>query len=288
MKKVLHYFVNWLVTTIALFISWSIGGVLASRIAAMPAAEADPATQASRFLLVCIINAALITSLTIATGKYKGLYRWLFLVLFVFGIQFLLTQMETLLFAGVIGITTAQVMAILTSGFIMSLLTVTASLGVERLYLKKQERSQFSPELPPKKYIGPAVLLALLVYPLLYMVFGYFVAWQNPEVRIFYTGTDEIRSFLSQLTTSFLADGIYPYQVIRSLIWMLLSFPVLTMMRDRRGNLFHFALATALLPATLLFLPNAFMPPGVALTHFYETASSNFIWGFAMGWGLRV
>jgi hypothetical protein len=33
------------------------------------------------------------------------------------------------------------------------------------------------------------------VYVVLYYLFGYYVAWQNPELRRYYTGITELKSF---------------------------------------------------------------------------------------------
>jgi hypothetical protein len=191
--------------------------------------------------------------------------------------------METLFFAGAIGITGPQLAGIVLSGFIMVLLTISASLGAERIYMKKQAQTRYSFALNFKSLVRPVLLLSLIVYPLLYLLFGHFVAWQDPAVRIFYTGSEELSPFFSQLTTTFITDGIYPYQILRALLWILISLPVISMIGHNKGKLLLFGLANALLPASMLFLPNAFMPADVALTHFYETSSSNFIWGIAMG-----
>lgn len=283
MKKVLYYTLHWLITTFALLMSWALGGVLAGFIAQLPLAEGDPADLASKLLLVGMLNAALITMLTIATNRYKGFYRWLILALFVFGIQFFLTQMETAFFVSAIGMTGIQIIAILLNGLVVAFLTIAASLAAERVYTKRQSQVPYRFSLKLQSISRPILILSLVVYPLLYIVFGHFVAWQNPELRIFYTGSDEMRSFFSQFINSFIMEGIYPFQILRAFLWVLLSLPLIHMMGAGNGKILLFGLATALLPASLLFLPNAFMPAGIALTHFYETASSNFIWGLAMG-----
>ena len=127
--------------------------------------------------------------------------------------------------------------------------------------------------------ILPLILLTCVVYPLIYLVFGYYVAWQNETLRIFYTQSSEIKPFFIQLTDAFF-NGIYIFQVLRGIIWIAVSIPVVLMLQHaRRSQYFLFALLSALLPTTQLFIPNPYMPTEVALTHFIETAVSNFIWG---------
>jgi hypothetical protein len=51
------------------------------------------------------------------------------------------------------------------------------------------------------------------------------------------------------------------------------------MLRHLRGYYLLVGLFTSLLPAAQLFIPNPYMPQEIAMIHFVETASSNFIWG---------
>jgi hypothetical protein len=281
MKKIAFYFLHAVIVTIGLFVAWTVGGLVGAAIAEMPPPDADPAQLASRFLLVTIINAMLITILTAATNTYRGFYRWLFLVLFVFGIQFFLTQMETVFFLDAIGMTGAQVAAVLVTGLTMALLTVSASLAAERIYIRKASQKPYTPRLETKGMLRPVLILALVVYPLLYFVFGYFIAWQNPDLREFYTGSSELRTFSAQLS-GFIVEGIYPFQILRAFLWVLLTLPLIAMMGVTPGQIVLFALLNALIPASMLLLPNSFMPASVATSHLYETASSNFVWGIVL------
>ncbi|MEO8472724.1 MAG: hypothetical protein ABI477_11030, partial [Chryseolinea sp.] len=47
------------------------------------------------------------------------------------------------------------------------------------------------------------------------------------------------------------------------------------------------AVLSALLPTSLLFIPNPYMPRDISMTHFIETSTSNFLWGLLMVWGIR-
>jgi hypothetical protein len=51
------------------------------------------------------------------------------------------------------------------------------------------------------------------------------------------------------------------------------------MLRHLKGYYLLVGLLTSLLPAAQLFIPNPYMPQEIAMIHFVETASSNFIWG---------
>jgi hypothetical protein len=205
-------------------------------------------------------------------GKIIGLFSFCFIV------QFVLMQMETVFFGNGIGIANPQVASIVIAGFIMSISTVLAGVAL----VSKLSRA-------PKKHFGfivkewrpfvvPFLLLTCVVYPFIYLTFGYFIAWQNENLRIFYTKSAEMTSFFHQGAGSF-ADGLYFFQILRAVIWVISTIPLVIMLRHLNGYYLLVGLFTSLLPATQLVIPNPYMPQEIAMIHFIETASSNFIWG---------
>lgn len=123
-------------------------------------------------------------------------------------------------------------------------------------------------------------LLGIVVYPLLFFSFGYYVAWQNPEVRTFYNGTDP-GSFLLQMRNILSGDAfLLPFEFFRGLLWAGLAALLLWTIKIRpwlAGILL--ALIFALIENDSHLFPNPLMPVIVRQTHFIETASSNFIFG---------
>jgi hypothetical protein len=77
--------------------------------------------------------------------------------------------------------------------------------------------------------------------------------------------------------------GLYFFQVLRGLLWVGLAVLVIRSMKE---NTWKIALFVAVLFAILmndsLFMPNPLMPDAIRWTHFIETASSNFIWGWTI------
>jgi len=124
-----------------------------------------------------------------------------------------------------------------------------------------------------------------LAYLILYFTFGYFIAWQNPAVREYYGGTDP-GSFFAQMSIV-LRDTpwLVPFQILRAMLWIVVALPVIRMMK---GSWPETALVIALLFSVVmnsqLLLPNPYMPDAVRMAHLIETASSNFIFGFLIGW----
>ncbi len=123
-----------------------------------------------------------------------------------------------------------------------------------------------------------------VAYLFLYYSFGYFIAWKNPAVLAYYGGTDP-GSFFAQLSQIQAATpGMFPFQALRALFWIALVLPIIRMLK---GKPWEIGLTMALffsVWSTQLLLPNPYMPAEVARVHLVETITSNFIFGWFMGW----
>ena len=123
-----------------------------------------------------------------------------------------------------------------------------------------------------------------VVFTALYYLFGYYVAWKNPEVRAYYGGTDP-GTLLAQMHTIVRdTPWVLLLQLVRGLGWVLLALPVIRMMR---GPWWEAGLALALLfavPTAYLLFPNPLMPETVRMTHLLETAPYQFLFGWFVGW----
>jgi hypothetical protein len=64
-------------------------------------------------------------------------------------------------------------------------------------------------------------------YVVLYMTFGYFVAWQNPALRAYYGGTDP-GSFLAGMRQNWIdTPWLFPLQFGRGILWALFLLPLI-------------------------------------------------------------
>lgn len=128
-------------------------------------------------------------------------------------------------------------------------------------------------------------VLSVVVYPALFFLFGYYVAYASPELRAFYGDSGET-TFLGQMRWLIAGDPwVVPFEWLRGLLWVGFAYPIL---RTTRGawwvGTLWIALAFSLLQNDVHFIPNPLMPPTVRAYHFVETASSNFLWAWAIGW----
>jgi hypothetical protein len=130
--------------------------------------------------------------------------------------------------------------------------------------------------------IKKTVLLAVVIWPLIYFLAGYLIAWQFDEVRMLYSGTTEMGSFVSIMEGNF-ASGLYFFQIFRGVLWVLIAMIVLTATEGslvRKGVIL--GLLISFLGSSQLLLPNPFMSDMVRMGHLVETATSSFLWGFIM------
>lgn len=132
--------------------------------------------------------------------------------------------------------------------------------------------------------LGKLLLLGVLIYPLIFFAFGYYVAWQSPAVRDFYGGTDP-GSFLLQMRTISAGDPfLLLFEGLRGLLWTAMAALLLWTLKVRPWlAVLLLALVLALVENDTHLIPNPLMPTLVRQVHFVETASSNFLFGVLAG-----
>jgi len=126
-----------------------------------------------------------------------------------------------------------------------------------------------------------------VAFVVLYYLCGYYIAWQNPALRQFYSGTTEIRSFWGQMGSIWSSTPwMFPFQAGRALLCVGLTLPAVRMLR---GGALRLAFGAALMYATWdgstgLLIPNPIFPPSVAHTHLLELVVWGVLFGAFVGW----
>jgi hypothetical protein len=234
-------------------------------------------------LAVCSINTAVLLYL-ILRSRWHGIQLVLIIALEVFVVQYFLGQMEAIFFNDSVNISLRTVYSQMVGGILFALLFAAIAVFTAG----KSKRTENVSGLPNTRLCMPKgefalklFFLSLIIYPVIYFLFGYFVAWQIPQIRQFYTGSTAILPFVEHVRTTFTANPSLPlWQMTRGIIWVLIALPVIRMMK---GRALETAVAVGLLFSLVMnsshLMPNPYMPPAVRLGHFIETASSNFFWG---------
>jgi hypothetical protein len=282
MKTAVFIVLKVIALTIILFICFgAAGSVLGFQGGSQSPEEAGSAATA--LLAVCLLNTIVLTYI-ILRSRWTG-WRLLATISFVYyGVTTFMSQIESAVFI------TRLPPGMLPRLFLMGALIAVPFSALAVLILGKRKAKTVDTEsnerliTPVREWSWKLAVIAI-AYLILYFTFGYYIAWRNPAVPEYYGGTDP-GSFFAQMSTV-LRDTpwLVPFQILRAMLWTLIALPVVRMMK---GSWFETALAVALLFSVVmnsqLLLPNPYMPDAVRMAHLLETASSNFIFGFLIGW----
>lgn len=278
---------QWLGASLAFILSLVIAGAIVSTSATVRAAT--PAMGILTLGPAMLVNGAVNGGLVLWMARrssLRGLNLWLQLLAVVFGVQWFQTQVETGYFLPAFPLLDGNfevyrlVLRGLISSILFTLLTVLLKGGFSP---KPSPASRFV--VTAARGLGQGAWLAA-VYVVLYMVFGYFVAWQSPAVRVFYGGPAELNSFFAQWGTELTRKPELPvFQYFRGLVWLACLVPMFKSFVGRRVELAILALLVlGLLPTVPLLFPNPLMPAAVSLAHFWEVSISTGIFGALCAW----
>ncbi len=276
----------WLGLSILMTIFWIVGLIIGNAIFPSSITEMSADSDSSGgliLLLICALNTFVVLYF-IYNSQCKGWKMAGTIFLIIFGLQYFMSQIETLWFNDSLNFPVKGILAIVSGGAIMNLLfSVTATWFTGNFsQVKESAGEKTKVELVPMiKYF---LLLSIIVWPVIYFLAGYFIAWQFADVRLLYSGTAEMDSFLSMMKVN-VASGLYFFQILRGVLWILIALPAVAVIRGsliRKGVII--GLLFAVLSSSQLLLPNPFMSDMVRMGHLVETAPSNFIWGFIIAW----
>lgn len=286
MKSNIKTILIWLGLSFFMMIFWIIGLIIGNAI--FPSSIMEPPGDAGEnlqlmLLLTCALNTAVILYY-IYNSICKGWKLVGILFLITFGIQYFMSQIETLWFNNSLNFPIQGIWAIVTGGAIMCLLFALAATWLTGNFSYKKEYNGATIKVVLTPTIKWVILLAVIIWPLVYFMAGYLIAWQFAEVRLFYSGTTEMGSLLSIMQEN-VASGLYFFQIFRGVLWILIAYLV---MASTKGSFLHkgviLGLLLSFLGSSQLLLPNPFMSVTVRMAHLVETASSSFLWGIILAW----
>jgi hypothetical protein len=248
-----------------------------------PATPSAPPNMLLPLLIFCL-SAGIVLSYLILRSTWHGWLLAAAMFVGMYGIMTVTSQIESVAFlSNKLG--PGMLRAVFLQGAIATALF--APLAV--LVLGKWRAAMPAVVSPAPARMDPAsaawrIVLLVIAFVFLYMFFGYYVAWQNPELRKFYGGPDWPTFFAALKGNWQHLRWIYPLASFRALLYIAFVYPLIRMLRAAR---WESALASALFLAcwtTALLLPNPLMPAGVARSHFWETLGFSLIFGTLLGW----
>jgi hypothetical protein len=235
------------------------------------------------FMLIVSIWICFTIYYIIKHTSYSGIKLFLNILFVIFFVQYFMTQIETLFFGQAFPVLTkSDIICITLSGMFPLLATIPLLI---KFFQNKKETVE------SEKLNIKSILLKLgiigVVYLVIYMLFGYFIAWQFEELRIFYTGSAEKLSFWSQMIANLQANtvssAIFPFQILRGILFGAFVIPLIRMVDKSKAVFITSVCLVYLSTAIVLIIPNVLFPDIVRFAHLLEMASSMLLFGVIVG-----
>jgi hypothetical protein len=237
------------------------------------------------FLFNGAVN-ALILVWAARRSSSRGWALWAHLLVLSFGTQVFLTQIETAYFLSAFPLLAGnfELYRLVLRGLVTSaLLTLLVTALTGGFSTTPRPRASFT--VTARDAVRQGAWLCA-VYVVLYVLFGYFVAWQSQELRLFYGGPAELNSFFAQWGSTLMGrPEIFVFQYFRGELWILCLLPLLMSFNGKRAEMVVLsALALGLLPTAQLAFANPLMPATISAYHFVEVSISTGIFGALCAW----
>jgi hypothetical protein len=252
-------------------------------------AEPGPVPELTGLVIVCAATVLVVMGM-IHSSRWQGWKLVLSMSVAFYLIMTLVTQLEAWYF--LLGNTVGP--QLMTRLFLQGIPTAFLFIPIAVLVtgrlrpLPGETASPVIVPMPLKEWLWKLGTI-YLAYLVLYYSAGYFIAWQNPELRAFYGSPGDALPFFQQMWHIFTTDPwLTPYQLLRTLIWVAGAYLIIC---GSRLPLWETALIVGLalsVPQNVgHILPNSLFPlNSVRMSHLVETASSTFVFGLIVTWFL--
>lgn len=285
MKKTLKLFGSWTLLTVVSVILFSVGAALFPPVAEVNFTPEEQAQSLMGMLLMSAIDAALLL-LLVRTSRLSGLRLMLLTAGAYYFVKTLTSQLEAVYFMPNVSGPMLPAMLAMTLPATLGLAPLAVLLG-GRLRRSALDVAPGLAPLPMGK--GEAWLkiglLSAIVYPALFFLAGWFIAFRSDALVAFYGGAQG-PNFLSHLAVVLSKDPfVLVLEMLRGGLWVGCAYLLLQSTKGAWwvGTL-QVALWFSLLQNDVHLLPNPLMSAEIRLFHFLETASSNFLFALCIGW----
>ena len=287
-KEVLIWTGRFALLLLLFFILFVIGSMAVSGLLPDIASEPGPVPKDIGFLIFGVLNTLLIIAM-ILSSRWYGWKLTLVLAFAYYGAVTFLTQIETWYFLSEVTVTAEILQGLFIMGLPIAFIYIPLAVLILGKRKAKETVANVATSRIPKKQLLLKVIAIALVYIVLYWGAGYFIAWQNPDLRAFYGSPGAIQPFWEQTANTFNDSGLFPFQFLRGLLWTLCAVPIVY---GSKLSTWYTAVLLGLfftIPQVLgLILENPLMPSAsVRLSHMIEGFASNFTFGLIIVWLLH-
>ncbi|WOK07946.1 hypothetical protein RT717_04795 [Imperialibacter roseus] len=286
MKSSIKTTAIWIALSMLMLVLWIVGLIIGNILFPsdlMKASNGSGDDGLPIMLLICGLNTAAIMYFIHRTHRW-GWHLVFTLALVFFSIQYFMSQIETLWFNDSLKMELNSIWALVAGGAISSTLFSVLAVWTTGNFKKEEQLASKGEMMPFSNTLTMTALMAIVIWPLIYFLAGYFIAWQFEEVRIYYSGSSEKASFLFMMKEN-IASHLYSFQVLRGILWTLIALLVFRSIKGKWvGKGIVLALLLSIVGCGQLLLPNPIMPEPVRLAHLLETSLSGVVLGMVMAW----
>jgi hypothetical protein len=216
----------------------------------------------------------------IKNTRYTGKKLFINVLVTVFFVQCFMTQIETLFFGSAFPVVTRPDAVLI---MLSNLIPLLVTLPLEIKFFQNEPV-----EIEEKIIINKNIIIRLgligILYLCVYMLFGYYVAWQFEALRVFYTDSPEKAGFWGQMAYNMRNNPvIFPFQIIRGILFGIFVLPLTNMLTKSKTIFITGVCLVYVSTAALLIIPNPLFPDTVRLAHLIEMASSMLLFGIITG-----
>ena len=288
LKKILIWAFRLILLTVLYFAVWILGSMAIGDL--MPEVPSEPGLLSEEIGMVIlgIINTILIVGL-ILTSRWNGWRLASFLALAYYGAFTFITQVETWYFLTEITVSPKLLPRLFIMGLSIPIIYIPLAILICRKWKKRDVATENPNMIMPFKQFLLKLGVIAIIYLVIYWLAGYYIAWQNPELRAFYGSPGEIEPFFTHTFATFSkTPSLILLQLVRGMLFAIIVMPIILGSNVKpwlSGLLVGFLFAT---PHLVHILPNPLMPiASVRLSHMIETATSTFVFGLIIVWLLH-
>lgn len=288
LKKILIWAFRLILLTVLYFPVWILGSMAIGDL--MPEVPSEPGLLSEEIGMVIlgIINTILIVGL-ILTSRWNGWRLASFLALAYYGAFTFITQVETWYFLTEITVSPKLLPRLFIMGLSIPIIYIPLAILICRKWKKRDVATENPNMIMPFKQFLLKLGVIAIIYLVIYWLAGYYIAWQNPELRAFYGSPGEIEPFFTHTFATFSkTPSLILLQLVRGMLFAIIVMPIILGSNVKpwlSGLLVGFLFAT---PHLVHILPNPLMPiASVRLSHMIETATSTFVFGLIIVWLLH-
>ncbi len=200
----------------------------------------------------------------------------------LFGVMFFMTQIETLYFLDSIQMPYMLIFGQVLAGIFVG---IGAGLLSSRYKKKLDAISSATPGAFNTQSLGDMLrrfTILSIVYTLFYYFFGYFIAWQFPAVREYYSGSTALTPLIPHMVGQVTGEPqLIVFQIFRGYLWAGIAYMAAMNLPQAKAweRMVIVGLCMAIGISFPLLLPQDFMPAPVRLGHFFELFIENFTFG---------